>query len=268
MTNKAMFPDRLEVLKDDNIRLKGTQKELESDIKVIATKFKRQINLLKKERLVGQTGQRNAVTQKFEGEFNDLIEQNNRLQVQEQELMEKVRKLNTKRKKELANGKTLYSTVASGTDKTSKAELEGAKVLRNLQGTLNASKDRVLTLVRDIEGTKRMASSTLNMDELYRERRNAEITLMKAKGRLEDIKSSLKTKSDIFDQGKSYETSLFNQLKQAQNETNALTMQKVTLKASASQNEEVKERLLEARHDRDSLQNQFDTIMRQPFFKK
>ena len=113
--------------------------------------------------------------------------------------MEKVRKLNTKRKKELANGKTLYSTVASGTDKTSKAELEGAKVLRNLQGTLNASKDRVLTLVRDIEGTKRMASSTLNMDELYRERRNAEITLMKAKGRLEDIKSSLKTKSDIFD---------------------------------------------------------------------
>lgn len=56
MTKQAMFPDRLEVLKDDNIRLKGTQKDLESDIKVIATKFKRQINLLKKERLVGQTG--------------------------------------------------------------------------------------------------------------------------------------------------------------------------------------------------------------------
>ena len=46
--------------------------------------------------------------------------------------MEKVRKLNAKRKKELANGKTLYSTVAAGTDKNSKAELEGAKVLRNL----------------------------------------------------------------------------------------------------------------------------------------
>ena len=79
MSTKAMFPDRLECLKDDNIRLKSTQKELESEIKVIATKFKRQINLLKKERLVGQTGQRNAITAKFETEFNDLIEENNRL---------------------------------------------------------------------------------------------------------------------------------------------------------------------------------------------
>lgn len=137
LSTKNMFPDRLEVLKDDNIRLKSTQKELESEIKVIATKFKRQINLLKKERLVGQTGQRNAITTKFESDFNDLIEENNRLQMQEQELMEKVRKLNAKRKKELSSGKTLYSTVNQGMEKTSKAELEGAKVLRNLQSTLN-----------------------------------------------------------------------------------------------------------------------------------
>ena len=48
MTTKAMFPDNLEVLKDDNIRLKSTQKELESDIKVIAEfiacNFKLQLN--------------------------------------------------------------------------------------------------------------------------------------------------------------------------------------------------------------------------------
>ena len=50
----------------------------------------------------------------------------------EQELMEKVRKLNQKRKKELANGKTLYSTVNKGLEKNSNAELEGAKVLRSL----------------------------------------------------------------------------------------------------------------------------------------
>ena len=51
----------------------------------------------------------------------------------EQELMEKVRKLNAKRKKELAAGKTLYSTVNSGMEKTSNAEMEGAKILRGLQ---------------------------------------------------------------------------------------------------------------------------------------
>ena len=44
-----------------------------------------------------------------------------------------------------------------------------------------------------------MASSTLNMEELYRERRTEELRLMQAKGRLEDIKASLKVKSNIFD---------------------------------------------------------------------
>ena len=50
--------------------------------------------------------------------------------------MEKVRKLNAKRKKELSQGKTLYSTVNQNMDKTTKAELEGAKILRGLQQTL------------------------------------------------------------------------------------------------------------------------------------
>ena len=129
--------------------------------------------------------------------------------------MDKVRKLNNKRKTELAKGKTLYSTVNQGMEKTSKAELEGAKVLRGLQQTLNQSKEKILTLVREIESAKRMSSSTLNMEELYRERRENELRLMQAKGRLEDIKSSLRVKTDIFNQGKKYEDSIFNNIKAA-----------------------------------------------------
>jgi len=64
---------------------------------------------------------------------------------------------------------------------------------------------------------------------------------------MEDIKASLKVKQDIFGQSKDYEQSLQNQLKAAFNETNALTMQNRTLKASASENEDVRQRLLEAR---------------------
>ena len=112
LTTTALFPDRLETLKDDNINLKRNQKELEQEIKVIAAKFNRQMGLLKKARLVGgHAGQRSAITQEFESDFNHLIEENNQLQMQEQELTEKVRKLNAKRKKDLASGKTLYSTV-------------------------------------------------------------------------------------------------------------------------------------------------------------
>ena len=39
MTTKALFPDRLEVLKDDNIQKKNNLKELEQKIKVISSKF-------------------------------------------------------------------------------------------------------------------------------------------------------------------------------------------------------------------------------------
>ena len=85
------------------------------------------------------------------------------------------------------------------------------------------------------------------MEELMRERREKELKCMQAQGRMEDIKSSLKVKQDIFGQSKDYEQSLQNQLKAAFNETNALTMQNRTLKAAASENEDVRQRLLEAR---------------------
>ena len=92
-----------------------------------------------------------------------------------------------------------------------------------------------------------MSTSALNMEELMRERREKELKCMQAQGRMEDIKSSLKVKQDIFGQSKDYEQSLQNQLKAAFNETNALTMQNRTLKAAASENEDVRQRLLEAR---------------------
>ena len=52
MTTKNIFPDKLEVLRDENIALKKRQNELEADIQLIATKFRRQIDLLDKNRLV------------------------------------------------------------------------------------------------------------------------------------------------------------------------------------------------------------------------
>lgn len=90
-----------------------------------------------------------------------------------------------------------------------------------------------MQLVREIESTKRMSASTLNMEELYRERRETELKLMQVKSRLEDIKSNLKVKSDIFSQGKKYEDSLFSQIKVAQNETSKLNTQNRTLKSAA-----------------------------------
>ena len=124
-----------------------------------------------------------------------------------------------------------------------------------------------MKLVREIEATKRMSSSTLNMDELFRERREQELKLMQAKSRLDDVKASLKVKTDIFGQGKRYEDQLFSQIKQAQSETSRLEIEKRTLQASATQSADIRERLREAKQDRDRLDNEFKTIMQNPFFK-
>lgn len=45
------------------------------------------------------------------------------------------------------------------------------------------------------------------------EKRNAELKLMQARSRLEDVRANLKVKEDIFKQGKGYVEQLFNQLK-------------------------------------------------------
>ena len=125
--------------------LKNRQRDLENEIKIIATKFKRQITLLKKDRLVGGGGAaRTSITQKFEQDFNDLIEENNRLQVQEAELMDKVKKLNQRRKKELEKGKTLVSTVPANQSQANRHEKEALQVLRNLRNTLEKSNSRVI----------------------------------------------------------------------------------------------------------------------------
>ena len=105
----------------------------------------------------------------------------------------------------MAQGKTLYTTVKTGNDRTTKAEMEGAKVLRSLQTTLEKGKDRILQLTREIEQCKRSGVDALNMEELYRERREAELKLMTAKGKFEDVKASLKVKTDIFSHGKDFQ---------------------------------------------------------------
>mmetsp|Transcript_17119 Transcript_17119/g.21615 ORF Transcript_17119/g.21615 Transcript_17119/m.21615 type:complete len:127 (+) Transcript_17119:493-873(+) len=126
------------------------------------------MTLLRKERLVGGPGGRAGINQKFEEDFNTLIEENCRLQMQETELTDKVKKLNNKRKKELAKGKTLYTTVNNGMEKASQAEREGARMLRDLKNTLETGDGKIRTLMREINNVRNMSTTTLNLEDMYR----------------------------------------------------------------------------------------------------
>lgn len=85
-----MYPDKLEILRNENIQLKSKQRDLEGQVKIIATKLKRQINQLKKDRLVGD---KSKLTAQFDKDIDKLIEDNIKLQDEENDLVKKIKKL-------------------------------------------------------------------------------------------------------------------------------------------------------------------------------
>lgn len=50
--NLTVIPDKYEHLKDENIQLKGSHQQLEEQVKLIATKLKRQITQLKSDKVI------------------------------------------------------------------------------------------------------------------------------------------------------------------------------------------------------------------------
>ena len=78
-------PDKFELLKDQNIHLKRKYHDLETDIKLISTQLRRQIELLKGDKLI--LGKANS----FEKQLDDLIENQVKLKEDEQVLMKKVK---------------------------------------------------------------------------------------------------------------------------------------------------------------------------------
>lgn len=136
--SKLLRPDKLEVLRDENIHLKSRKKDLEEKVKIIATKLKRQINTLRKDRLVG--GGKSSVSAMLEEDLDRLIEENIRLQDEESILMAKVKKLQMKRKSELKDGKNLYSVHESAQmQRANKMEREQLQMIHTLKTAVEGS---------------------------------------------------------------------------------------------------------------------------------
>ena len=112
--------------------------------------------------------------------------------------MDKVKKLQAKRKKDLNQGKNLYSVAEKDLDRPSRQEAEQVAVLRALQVTLKKSSDKILSLRRDVENARRLHTSNVSVDVLQREKGEMQHKLIMMKGRVEDVKASLQVKQDLF----------------------------------------------------------------------
>jgi len=113
-----------------------------------------------------------------------------------------------------------------------------------------------------------MQGIDVNIDMLRQQKIEVEHKMALARSRLEDIKANLKVRDEIFNSGKTYETSLLDNLREIERERASLEQTKRTLQSSAETNVLIKEKIDQTRTDRDRLQGEFDNIMRKPFFKR
>lgn len=86
------------VLRETNTHLKNHGLELEDEVKLIATKLKRQIAQLKKDKLV----QRGGGTANIDAQLDAMIEENFNLQEEERALLTAVKKLQSKKQQQLS----------------------------------------------------------------------------------------------------------------------------------------------------------------------
>jgi predicted nucleic acid-binding Zn-ribbon protein len=162
-------PDKYEVLQDENKQLKTQQNQLELQVQQISTRLMRQINQLNSSKVVGG---RSAMTKNFEKDLESLIDQNLRLEHEENELRAKVLKKQGKKKRELASAnKNLYPVVDQMHDrKGAKADLALQKTVRDLQAAVDNSMKKVRRLEGEVQSAKRQSDPGISYEDISAEK--------------------------------------------------------------------------------------------------
>lgn len=123
-------------------------------------------------------------------------------------------------------------------------------------------------MAKQVEAGKRHSGDDINLEALQREKHEMEHKVIQARSRLEDVKANLKVRDDIFKDGKYYEQSLLDSLREAHRERSELEDQKRLMETQIATNAEIKDRIDSVRKERDMLQEKLSQVTRQPFFNR
>eukprot|EP00347_Sterkiella_histriomuscorum_P001912 403370193 len=269
--------EKLLVLKDDNHHLKVKKKELEEDVKLIAAKLKRQINQLKKDRILGAGGQLYA---KIDLDLDKLIDDNLRLQDEEHKLTLQVKKMQKKRQLGITeNQKKLRKTVdyMGGGNKSrsrspnKRADRFGGDLVQELQSYrlhIEKSQKTIQEMKSEIEFSKRATHGQIASEDLVQELRKKELQVAQQKAKLEDLQDNLGVKSDIFQSNESYQNGLLAELKQLKTQQLNLQSENRALEEAEKTAEYVNKELADVTIERNRLQSEYSLITKQPFFKR
>ena len=98
-----------------------------------------------------------------------------------------------------------------------------------------------------------MQGSDVNIEALQKQKMELEHKIIQSRSMLEDVKANLQVRDEIFNSGKSYEMSLMEQLRTAQQERTELEAQKRMLETATLTNDEVRDRIEATKKERDRL---------------
>lgn len=98
--------------------------------------------------------------------------------------------------------------------------------------------------------------------------RSKELQIAQARAKLENALDGFKVKEEIFGQNKSYQDGLLKELRDLNTEFLNLQKENRALDESSKETEYLQQKISEVIVERDKLQREFDTITRQPFFKR
>ena len=141
-------------------------------------------------------------------------------------------------------------------------------VVEALKGNIERSQRTLADLKAQVHSKGRLADPNINIEELMSEKRNAEMKLSHSRAHLEQVRDNHRLKEEMFHSEKGFESSLFMNLKTIQQEQTALYNKSRELQLSAGTVAEARERLQSVKNERNRMQDDFDQLMRQPFFKE
>ena len=139
---------------------------------------------------------------------------------------------------------------------------------QNMRQNIEESSRKVADLKLEIENVRRQSHGQVPPDELIVQLRQKELQVAQSRARFEDLGDNLKVRESIFRENQAYQSSLVEELKSLGIEYMKLQKENRTFEEAAKQVDYLQKRMEDTREERNRLQREFDTITRQPFFKR
>ena len=170
-------------------------------------------------------------------------------------MVEKVKRLQKSRKADIKHGKVNLAVFDNHqTSRANEQEHQQKMVVESLKKAVEKSNKEIVELKMKLGSGKSLVENTDNLRQLQLEKNNLERALAEKNMFLEEAKSNLRVKGELFKQSKSYENTIYTDYQRKIQENNELEIQNRTLEAAQSREQDLNDRLAKVRTERNTFE--------------